>query len=49
MSRTSGKARLMRAATRALLLERGYAATSMDAVAQRAGVSKQTLYAATSV
>lgn len=34
---------IIEAATR-LFLERGFAATSMESVAQRAGVSKQTLY-----
>lgn len=41
----SPKRQLVLEAARALFLARGYGAVSMDAVAQRAGVSKATLYA----
>ncbi|MFS8036937.1 TetR/AcrR family transcriptional regulator [Xanthobacter sp. AM11] len=41
---TSGTAARIRAAARLLFLEKGYGATSMDAVAAAAPVSKRTLY-----
>ncbi|MEI8397046.1 MAG: TetR/AcrR family transcriptional regulator [Rhodospirillaceae bacterium] len=42
---TASKAAQVRAAAAALFLEHGYGATSMDAVARTAGVSKATVYA----
>lgn len=42
--RLAGKRRAILAAARSLFLQRGYAGTSMDDVAARAAVSKQTVY-----
>lgn len=41
----SGKAEQIVAAARRIFLEQGYGASSMDAIAQAAGVSKATVYA----